>query len=90
MVIKTSEDYREKTVREFIDMIQDPISREEYRCGIIELLKMDGYTEDQIYQMKVKEMSEKLKDVAYQSCWLLTSELEKLMKKFRDKGLPPP
>jgi hypothetical protein len=65
-------------------MIPDPMVREDLRCGVIESLKMDGSTEDQIYQMKVKEMWEKLKDVLYQLCWLNIIELEKLMKKRRD------
>ena len=81
-----SEDYREKAVRELLDMIQDPAVREDLRSGIVESLKMDGYTEDQIYQMKVKDMWDKLKDVLYQLCWLNTIELEKAMKRLEDKN----
>ena len=82
---KTSDDYREKTVREFIDMIQDPVVREDLRSGIIESLKMEGYTEDQIQQMKVKDMWEKLKDVLYQLGWLTIIELEKALARANTK-----
>jgi hypothetical protein len=85
-VINTSEDYREKTVREFLDMIQDPVTREDLRSGITESLKMNGYTEDQIHQMKVKDMWDKLKDVLYQLCWLNIIELEKVLKRLEDKS----
>jgi hypothetical protein len=78
-VINTSDDYREKTVREFVDMIQDPVVREDLRSGIIESLKMEGYTEDQIQQMKVKDMWDKLKDVLYQLGWLTIIELGKAL-----------
>jgi len=85
-VINTSEDYREKTIREFLDMIQDPVVREDLRSGITESLKMDGYTEDQIHQMKVKDIWDKLKDVLYQLCWLNIIELEKTLKRLEDKN----
>jgi hypothetical protein len=42
----SEDDYREKTVREFLDMIKEPIVREEIRAGLVESLKLDGYTED--------------------------------------------
>ena len=80
----SEEDYREKTVREFLDMINEPIVRENLRAGIVESLKLDGYTEDQIYQMKVKDMWEKLKDVLYQLGWLTIMEIEKALKKLED------
>jgi hypothetical protein len=85
-VINASEDYREKTVREFLDMIQDPVTREDLRSGITESLKMNGYTEDQIHQMKVKDMWDKLKDVLYQLGWLNIIELEKALKRLEDKS----
>ena len=85
-MINTSEDYREKTVREFLDMIQDPLAREDLRSGITESLKMNGYTEDQIHQMKVKDMWDKLKDVLYQLGWLNIIELEKTLKRLEDKN----
>jgi hypothetical protein len=75
-----SEDYREKTVREFLDMIKEPIVRENLRAGIVESLKLDKYTEDEIYQMKVKDMWEKLKDVIYQLRWLNIMAIEKMQK----------
>ena len=67
-------------------MIQDSVTREDLRNGIMESLKMDGYTEDQIYQMKVKDMWDKLKDVLSQLCWLNIIELERAQKRLEDKN----
>jgi len=47
---------------------------------------MNGYTEDQIHQMKVKDMWDKLKDVLYQLGWLNIIELEKTLKRLEDKN----
>jgi hypothetical protein len=85
--MKMSEDYREKTVHEFLNMIKEPIVRENLRAGIVESLKLGGYTEDQIYQMKVKDMWEKLKGVIYQLSWLNIMEIEKILKKLEDHKL---
>ena len=82
-----SEDYREKTVREFLGMIKEPIIRENLRAGIVESLKLDRYTEDEIYQMKVKDMWEKLKGVIYQLGWLNIMAIEKMRKKLENHKL---
>ncbi len=67
-------------------MIRDPVAREDLRSGITECLEMDGYTEDQICRMKVKDMWDKLKDIFTQLCWLNIIELEKAQKRLEDKN----
>ena len=67
-------------------MIQDPVAREDLRNGIAESLKMKGYTEAQIHQMKVKDMWDNLKGVVYELGWLNIIELEKARKRLEDKS----
>jgi hypothetical protein len=75
------DDYREKSVREFLEMINEPKVRENIRSGFLELLKLDGYTEEKIYAMKVKDAYDKLLEVTQETLWLIDMELQKKLKK---------
>ena len=75
------DDYREKSVREFLEMINEPKVRENIQSGFLELLKLDGYTEERIYAMKVKDAYDKLLEVTQETLWLIDRELQKKLKK---------
>jgi len=77
----SKDDYREKSVREFLEMINEPKVRENIRSGFLELLKLDGYTEEKIYAMKVKDAYDKLLEVTQETLWLIDMELQKKLRK---------
>jgi hypothetical protein len=80
----SEDDFRERSVREFLDKIDDPEVKEQLSSGFLETLKLDGYTERQIYEMKVKDAYDKMLEIAQNTIHLIDRNLQKLMKEKKE------
>lgn len=63
--------WEDKTVREFLDLIDDSEAKEEIRTGLLELLKSQGYSEEDIFEMKYGAAHDKLVEMGKQALFLL-------------------